>query len=154
MSNPKTIREYVEEALQSNQLAVLATVGDDQPHASLIAITPFKGFRQLIFATYRNTRKFRNLTTNGKVAILIEGENEDKSGIQDGFVITAYGSAKEINMDANDDAMQAHLLKYPELMSFTSEPDCALVLINVENYQVVQGIDNVVWCSVDELDNR
>jgi heme iron utilization protein len=154
MSNPKAIREYVEEALRSNQLAVLATVGDDQPHASLIAITPFKGFRQLIFATYRNTRKFRNLATNGKVAVLIEGENEDKSGIQDGFVITAYGSAKEINMDANDDAMQAHLLKYPELMSFTSEPDCALVLINVENYQVVQGIDNVVWCSVNELDNR
>jgi general stress protein 26 len=154
MSNPKTIREYVEEALQSNQLAVLATVGDDQPHASLIAITPFKGFRQLIFATYRNTRKFRNLAANGKVAVLIEGENEDKSGIQDGFVITAYGSAKEINMDANDDAMQAHLLKYPELMSFTSEPDCALVLINVENYQLVQGIDNVVWCSVNELDNR
>jgi heme iron utilization protein len=154
MSNPKAIREYVEEALRSNQLAVLATVGDDQPHASLIAITPFRGFRQLIFATYRNTRKFRNLATNGKVAVLIEGENEDKSGIQDGFVITAYGSAKEINMDANDDAMQAHLLKYPELMSFTSEPDCALVLINVENYQVVQGIDNVVWCSVNELDNR
>jgi general stress protein 26 len=154
MSNPKTIREYVEEALQSNQLAVLATVGDDQPHASLIAITPFKGFRQLIFATYRNTRKFRNLATNGKVAVLIEGENEDKSGIQDGFVITAYGSAKEINMEVSDEALQAHLIKYPELMSFTNEPDCVLVLINVENYQVVQGIDNVVWCSVDELDNR
>jgi len=154
MSNPKLIREYVEEALQSNRLAVLATVGDDQPHASLIAITPFKGFRQLIFATYRNTRKFRNLALNGKVAVLIEGENEDKSGIQDGFVITAYGSAKEINIEANDDAMQAHLLKYPELLSFTSDTDCALVLVNVENYQVVQGIDNVVWCSVDDLDKK
>ena len=154
MSNPKAIREYVEEALQSNRLAVLATVGDDQPHASLIAITPFKNFRQLIFATYRNTRKFRNLALNGKVAVLIEGENEDKSGIQDGFVITAYGSAKEINIEANDEAMQAHLLKYPELLSFTSEPDCALVLVNVENYQVVQGIDNVVWCSVDDLDKK
>ena len=152
MQNPKSIREYIEEALKSNRLAVLATVGDDQPHASLIAITPFKNFRQLIFATYRNTRKFRNLALNGKVAVLIEGENEDKSGIQDGFVITAYGSANEINIETNDDAMQAHLLKYPELLSFTSEPDCALVLVNVENYQVVQGIDNVVWCSVDDLD--
>lgn len=152
MSNLRPIRDYVVEALQSNRLAVLATEGDGQPHASLIAITPFEGFRQLIFATYRNTRKFRNLVLNGKVAVLIEGENEDKSGIQDGFVITAYGSAKEINIEANDDAMQAHLLKYPELISFISESDCALVLVNVENYQVVKGIDNVMWCFVEDLD--
>jgi len=154
MKTPTAIRDYIEQALYSNQLAVLATVSDDQPHASLVAITPFKGLRQLIFATYRNTRKFRNLTANGKVAVLIEGKNEEKSGIQDGFVITAYGVAKELNMQVNDDALQAHLLKYPELLSFTSEPDCALVLINVENYQVVQGIENVEWCSVDEFEDN
>jgi len=152
MSNTKPIREYVEEALQSNRLAVLATVGDGQPHASLIAITPFESFRQLIFATYRNTRKFRNLQQNSKVAVLVEGANEEKSGIQNGYVITAYGNAREISLAANDTALQAHLLKYPELLNFTNESDCALIIVNVENYQVVQGIDNVVWCSIDDLD--
>lgn len=154
MNNPKAIREYVEKALESNRLAVLATEGEGQPHASLIAITPFKGFRQLIFATYRNTRKFRNLATNGKVAVLIEGKNEEKSGIQNGFVITAYGLAEEISITINDTALETHLQKYPELLSFTNDPDCALILVKVENYQVVQGIDNVVWCSVDELDKK
>jgi len=138
--------------LKSIQLVVLATVGDDQPHQSLVAITPFKGFRQLIFATYRNTRKFRNLALNGKVAVLIEGANEEKSGIQNGFVITAYGVAEEISLAANDTALQIHLQKYPELLSFTSEPDCALILVKVDNYQVVRGIENVVWCSVDDLE--
>lgn len=151
MKTSTSIREYIEQALYSNKLAVLATVSDDQPHASLIAITPFNGFRQLIFATYRNTRKFRNLAVNCKVAVLIEGENEDRAGIQDGYVITAYGIAQELNMEENDKALQAHLLKYPELLSFTREPDCALLLVNVDNYQVVQGIDNVVWCTVNEL---
>lgn len=152
MKNPKPIVKYIEEALDSNRLAVLATEGDGQPHPSLVAITPFKDFRQLIFATYRNTRKFRNLSHNGKVAVLIEGKNEEKSGIQNGFVITAYGFAEEISISANDIALQAHLYKYPELLSFTSDSDCALILVKVENYQVVQGIDNVVWCSVDELE--
>jgi len=151
MKTPTAIRDYIEQALYSNQLAVLATVSDDQPHASLIAITPFNGLRQLVFATYRNTRKFRNLAANSKVAVLIEGKNQDKSGIQDGFVITAYGAAKELSMETDDDELQAHLLKYPELLSFTHEPDCTLLVVNVENYQVVQGIDNVVWCTVDEL---
>ena len=154
MNNPKAIREYVEEALNSNRLAVLATVGDDQPHPSLIAITPFEGFCKLIFATYRNTRKFRNLALNAKVAVLIEGKNEEKSGIQNGFVITAYGNAMEFSFSENDSALQAHLQKYPELLSFTSDPDCALILVKVENYQVVQGIDNVAWFSVDDLDNK
>lgn len=152
MSNPKSIRKYVEEAVQSNRLAVLATESDGQPHASLIAITPFKDFRQLIFATYRNTRKFQNLSRNGKVAVLIEGKNEEKSGIQNGFVITAYGLAEEISTVVNDAALQAHLQKYPELLSFTDASDCALIIVKVENYQIVQGIDNVVWCSVDDLD--
>jgi len=152
MSNLKPIREYVAEALQSNRLAVLATEGEGQPHASLIAITPFKGFRQLIFATYRNTRKFRNLTKNAKVAVLIEGKNEEKPGIQNGFVITAYGVVEEINISANDTVLQAHLYKYPELLNFTKESDCALMLVKVESYQVVQGIDNVAWLSVNDLD--
>jgi hypothetical protein len=95
---------------------------------------------------------FRYLALNGKVAVLIEGENEDRSGIQDGFVITAYGYAEEISLEASDTALQAHLLKYPELLSFTEATDCALILVKVENYQVVQGIDNVAWCSVDDLD--
>ncbi|MDO9256919.1 MAG: pyridoxamine 5'-phosphate oxidase family protein [Bacteroidales bacterium] len=152
MSNLIPIWKYIEDALQTNQLAVLATVSEDQPHASLIAFTPFEGFHQLIFATYRNTHKFRNLAVNGKVAVLIEGKNEEKSGIQNGFVITAYGVADEISLEATNIALQAHLQKYPELLSFTSEPDCALILVKVENYQVVQGIDNVVWCTVDDLD--
>jgi uncharacterized pyridoxamine 5'-phosphate oxidase family protein len=138
MSNQKSIKKHVEEALQSNQLAVMATVGEDQPRASLIAITLFKGFRQLIFTTYRNTRKYRNLLSNGKVAILIEGANEGKSGIQNGFVITAYGLAEEISLEANDTALHEYLNKYPELLSFTEATDCALkwlMLINTRSYR-------------------
>ena len=152
MNHPISIIKYIEEALQTNQLAVLATVGDDQPHASLIAFTPFEGFRQLIFATYRNTRKFQNMVHNNKVAVLIEGKNEDKSGIQNGFVITAYGRTEEISIDANNIALNTLLYKHPDLLSFTEEEDCVLISVKVEKYQVVQGIDNVVWLSVDELD--
>jgi uncharacterized pyridoxamine 5'-phosphate oxidase family protein len=152
MNYPISTIKYIEEALQTNQLAVLATVGDDQPHASLIAFTPFEGFRQLIFATYRNTRKFQNMIHNNKVAVLIEGKNEDKSGIQNGFVITAYGRTEEISIDANNVVLNTLLYKHPDLLSFTEEEDCVLISVKVEKYQVVQGIDNVVWLSVDELD--
>jgi hypothetical protein len=88
-----SLKEYIELAIQGSHFAVLATEGDGQPHASLIAITPVKGFRQLIFATYRSTNKYRNLLHNCKVAVLIEIGDPGNSGSDKGFVLTAFGSA-------------------------------------------------------------
>jgi heme iron utilization protein len=75
MKKQSKIKEYIEEVFHNSRFAVLATEGDGQPHTSLIAITPVNGFRHLVFATYRNTLKYRNLVNNSKVAVLIEGGN-------------------------------------------------------------------------------
>jgi uncharacterized pyridoxamine 5'-phosphate oxidase family protein len=64
MNNLFTYREYIENILKLNKFAVLATESEGQPHVSLIAITPFGSTHQLIFATYRNTLKYRNLAHN------------------------------------------------------------------------------------------
>jgi len=152
MSNPKIIRSYVEEALQSERLAVLATEGDGQPHASLIAITPFEGIRQLVFATYRNTRKYSNMALNRKVPVLVERGNGVPHEPQKSFVITAFGYAEEITTGIKHAALQALLAKHPNLESFTDASDCALLLVTVNEYQVVQGIDNAMCWSVEDLD--
>jgi uncharacterized pyridoxamine 5'-phosphate oxidase family protein len=70
MNKQTTLKEYIEAILKTSGFAVLATEGNGQPHTSLIAITPFENFRQIIFATYRNTLKYRNLSDNNKVAVL------------------------------------------------------------------------------------
>jgi hypothetical protein len=69
---PMPIRKVVEAALQSSRFGVLATEGYGQPHASLIAISPVESCRQLVFATYRSTRKFRNLT-HTRMAVMENG---------------------------------------------------------------------------------
>ena len=152
MSNPKIIRSYVEEALHSERLAVLATEGDGQPHASLIALTPFEGIGQLVFATYRNTRKYRNMALNSKVAVLMERGNDDRTDPRKSFVITAFGNAEEIGTEIKDAALMALRKKHPDLENFTDASDCALVLVTVYEYQVVQGIDNVMYWPVEDLE--
>jgi hypothetical protein len=57
MSKLIAIKTYIEDIFKISRFAVLATEGEGQPHASLIAVTPMENFRKLIFATYRNTRK-------------------------------------------------------------------------------------------------
>ncbi len=151
ISHPINARAYVEGALQTKRFAVLATEHDGQPHASFIAITPIGGFRQLIFATYRNTRKYRNLAHNSKVAVLIDSQSTNSSGLQEGFVLTAFGHAAEISAEESVAARRAHLDWHPDLESFLQSADCALVRVTVNEYQVVGAIDDVKWWRINDL---
>jgi len=147
-----SLKEYIERAIQGSHFAVLATEGDGQPHASLIAITPVEGFRQLIFATYRSTNKYHNLLHNRKVAVLIEIGDPGSSEPDKGFVLTAFGSAIEIDSAENEADLNAHLKRHPDLEMFLRSKDCALIRVTLVKFQLVHGIDDVRWWSVDDMD--
>ena len=151
MSSLIGIKKYIEDIFKIRRFAVLATEGDGQPHASLIAVTPMEGFRKLIFATYRNTRKYHNLANNGKVAVLVESININRLGLQESFVLTAFGHVEEIEGIEKDIVFKAHLERHPELLSFMKSEDCSLLQIKVDTYQVVRGIDDVEWWTIDDL---
>ena len=150
MSNQIDMKEFVENALQAVRFAVLSTESDGQPHASLIAITPAGGCRHLIFATYRDTRKYRNLVDNSRVAVFIDGRDVAASSPREGFVLTALGRAEEIMNAEHGAALRAHLERHPDLKSFLQSADCALFRVTVGAYQVVRGIDDVRWWSIDD----
>jgi heme iron utilization protein len=152
MSNLIAIKKYIEDIFKISRFAVLATEGDGQPHASLIAVTPMEGYRKLIFATYRNTRKYHNLTHNGKVAVLVESIDISRSVLQESFVLTAFGHVEEIEISEKNMVFNTHLERHPELLSFIQSEDCSLVRIKVDTYQVVRGIDDVEWWTIDDLD--
>jgi hypothetical protein len=150
MSNLISVKEYVAFALQTNDLGVLATEGDGQPHASLVAITPMDNFEHLIFATYRNTLKYKNLIKNGKLAILFENRSALSLSQPDIAVLTAFGYAKEIDIAIYDKVLQAHLLRHPELESFLLSDDCCIFQVKVNAYQMVRGIDDINWWNITE----
>jgi uncharacterized pyridoxamine 5'-phosphate oxidase family protein len=152
MNKQSTIKEYIEGVLETSRFAVLATEGNGQPHTSLIAITPFKNFRQLIFATYRNTLKYRNLLNNSKVAVLIESRDANMKGLQKSIVLTIIGHTEEITLAENEAVHQAHLKRHPEMESFMLSSDCVLISIIAQSYQIVYGIDDIRWITANDLD--
>ena len=153
MNKHSSIKQYIEDAIQKNRFAVLATEGNGQPHTSLIAITPFGNFRQLIFATYRNTLKYRNLVHNCKVAVLIDSANINMKGLNESAVLTIIGQAEEISIEEHEAAYQAHLKRHPEMESFMLSSDCALILVIAQSYQVVKGVDDIRWITTENLDS-
>lgn len=152
MNNHSTIKEYVEGVVQTSRFAVLATEGNGQPHMSLIAITPFRNFRQLIFATYRNTLKYRNIVNNSKVAVLIESGNVNMRNLNEGSVLTIIGRTEEISTQEKEAAYKAHLKRHPEMKSFMLSSDCVLIMVIAESYQIVNGIDDIKWITAENPD--
>jgi len=151
MNQPLSRKQCVEAILDATRFAVLATESAGQPHASLIAFTAVDGWRQLIFATYRNTRKYSNLTHNRRVSILVDGRGLSPAGEPERFVVTAVGQACDLNVDPHSTMLQAHLHRHPDLAAFLQSPDCVLLGVVVEAYQLVRGIEDAVWWSADDL---
>lgn len=153
MNKKNKIKEHIEAVIRTSGFAVLATEGDGQPHMSLIAITPFGNFRHIIFATYRNTLKYRNLSNNNKVAVLIEGEYFNLKGLKENIVLSIIGQTEEIIIARNEALFQAHLKRHPEMESFMRSSDCVLIQVIAQSYQVVYGIDDLRWITAAELDS-
>jgi heme iron utilization protein len=150
MINKNSIKTYIEDAFRTNNLAVLATEGNGQPHACFIAITPMDDFVHLIFSTYRNTRKYNNLINNGKVAILFENRSTKSVSQPAITVLTAFGYAEEVDIAVSDALSRAHLLRHPELESFLLSSDCAIFQVKVNAYQVVRGIEDISWWHIND----
>ena len=70
------IRDFIRQVLSANRFAVLATVSEGKPHSSFVAYTASGDSLQLIFATYRHTRKYANLKQNNQVSMLIENSKD------------------------------------------------------------------------------
>jgi hypothetical protein len=155
MNPPTTIRDSVQALLKTTGFAVLATENAGQPHTSLIAITPMDEGHRLVFATYRNTRKFNNLMQNPQVSVLMDGRyREAASGVPDGMILSAVGRVHDIDAGTLSHLLAAHLQKHPDLAGFLRSPDCVLLAVVVDAYQVVRGIDDVTWWCVDDLKTR
>ena len=154
MTSPASINDSIQKLLKTTGFAVLATENAGQPHTSLIAITPVDEGQRLVFATYRNTQKFANLMQNQRVSVLVDGSQRDgQEGTAARFVLSAVGRVQEINATSRPSLLGAHLEKHPDLAAFTQAPECVLLEVVVEAYQVVHGIDDVTWWRMDDLQN-
>ena len=65
--------------LNSQPLALLATQNQGQPYASLVAFAASDDLKALFFATTRSTRKYANLSSDSRVAMLVDNRSNQAS---------------------------------------------------------------------------
>lgn len=134
--------------LGSQLLAVVATIGQGAPYTNLVAFCATPDLRKIVFATLRATSKYRNLSANPSVSLLIDDRGNSPSDIVDAVTVSAMGQAREAGRDRAV-LQRLFLKKHPYLADFVSSPYCALICVRPKRYVFVSRFQEA---SVLEMD--
>ena len=140
-----TVRRQIETLLFDQRLATLSTCSSNgHPYASLIAFDATQDLRGVVFATSRATRKFANLESNARAALLVENSRNLKSDIYEAMAVTALGTVKELAGPPQEEALARYREKHPHLAAFVRSPSTALLRLEVQLYYLVNRFQRVM----------
>jgi nitroimidazol reductase NimA-like FMN-containing flavoprotein (pyridoxamine 5'-phosphate oxidase superfamily) len=125
------LTERLEHLLHSQKYAVLATQGEGQPYASLIAFAVADDLSAATFATPVATRKYHLLTNCDRVALFIDSRSEGSDDMMTIQAATATGRAVQLEHGAEWDSWSKRLVdRHPHLDRFVTSPTSALFRID------------------------
>ena len=138
------IKRDISEILNSQQLGVLATYGSEYPYTNIVGFAATDDLNYILFATFRDTRKYGNIKADFRVSILMDNRSNSAEDFSSAQALTALGTAKEVCKDEEHDSTNLYLQKYPNLRQFISDPNCALMKIEVDKYILVSRFQEVM----------
>ncbi len=149
MQTSAEVQNRLQNLFKTQNLAVVATQTGGQPYASLVAFVATDDLRHLFFVTAKTTRKFANLISDSRVAVLVNSSVNRESDFHDAISITVTGIAEEIGDPERQDILDLYLLKHPYLEDFARSPSCALIRVAAQSYYMVQNFQNVMEFHID-----
>ena len=142
MSTLSKSGDVLRQVVMTQHFAVLATQQCDQPYINLVAFATSDDHSLILFATSRNTQKYRNIQDNKKVAILIDSRRNEPSDLTGALAITALGSAHEVKKDRKDILLQNYIDRHPTLEEFLLRPETAIISVKITDY-IISRFDRV-----------
>ncbi len=143
MNDQKDIKEDLARLFSSQRLGVLATQDQGAPYASLLAFAASEDLSKLYFSTPKATRKFRNLTRENRVSMLIDNRNNQVSDFHEAMAVTVVGDAFETSGERREAALEFYLERHPYMADFARSSSSALVEIRVEKHILVKRLQEV-----------
>lgn len=133
--------EEMKALVRQKDICVLATASQNKPHCSLMAYTTDDECREIYMVTNKLTKKYRNLTENPLVSLLIDTRDEDTgSGRLKAKALTVEGAFEGIEDEARKDIIRNRLLeRHPHLGTLALHPDAEVFSIKVLSFLLLRG---------------
>jgi nitroimidazol reductase NimA-like FMN-containing flavoprotein (pyridoxamine 5'-phosphate oxidase superfamily) len=134
--------DTIKHLIRDNSLCVLATASSGKPHCSLMAYAVDDECTVFFMATPIDSRKYRNLTENPQVSLLID--NRDKHGSTAGReakALTVSGVYRSLGGVSGLDPARSRLLaRHPAMKAFFHHADTEVFSVKVESFLLLEGI--------------
>jgi len=150
MQTGQTAFDTLKALLDSQRLAVVATQMPEGPYASLVAFAASDDLRTIAFVTSRATKKYRNLSANPNVSVLIDSRTHSVEDFSTGAAVTAVGKATDIPKDESETLVRRFIHKHPYLEAFAKAPSTAVCRVEVKKYYLVTRFQHVVELDVTQ----
>ena len=134
------LKEKIKKLFKEQRFAVIATQGKTEPYTTLVSFLVGRDFKKIYFPTFKNTRKFKNLSEHSRISILIDNRGNKPKDIEKAITVTAVG---ETTVVKDSKIVNLFLKKHSYLKEFISSKDCAMIEIDIEKYIVVDNFQDV-----------
>ena len=139
--------EKMKDVMRSQDMCVLATVTGNKPHCSLMAYVTDEKCRTIYMITHRNTAKYRNLSANPSLSLLIDtrlvdgGEKRQKAK-----ALTVSGTFERIeDSDERFNIMARFLERHVHLKTFASHPNAEVFAVRIQSLQLLDGVTDAYF---------
>ena len=149
----KKLITMIQSLVQSQNLGVLATRGKEYPYCTLVGFAGTDDLRRIIFATLRHTRKYANIRSYPRISILIDSRSNRVEDFKDAMALTLLGNVHEAVDKERERLSRLYLARHSHLKEFLRDPDCALMVLEVEKYIMVTRFQQVMEMSVSPYFN-
>jgi nitroimidazol reductase NimA-like FMN-containing flavoprotein (pyridoxamine 5'-phosphate oxidase superfamily) len=133
--------------IREKDICVLSTVSGNKPHCSLMAYTTDSECRKFYMVTSRETRKYRNLTDNPNVSLLIDTREENRGPHRNqASALTVSGQIEEIR-DLKKQREISHLLleRHPHLEELFNRDDTAILCVKPDSFLLLRGVSEAYY---------
>ena len=139
--------EKMKDFVRSQDMCVLATVKGNKPHCSLMAYVTDEECRTIYMITHKNTAKYRNLTANPSLSLLIDTRLMDRGeDRQRAKALTVNGVFERIeDSDKRFKILAKFLENHVHLREFAGHPDAEVLAVRIQSLQLLDGVTDAYY---------
>lgn len=122
----------------NNELCVLATIGPQGPHTSLMSYLTSDDGAEIYLVTKADTQKYSNIQAEPRVSILIDDRRVGDPGELNSLTIS--GRAERVRDTRTEAEILARFAaERPHLCEISSDPDSQVLRVLIDNLQLLEG---------------
>lgn len=138
----------MKQLVRQKNICVLATSAGSQPYCSLMAYAANEDGTEIYMATHRSTKKFKNLSENPAVSLMIDTREE--ASRSPAWALTVEGTCSRIENDRLKQLAQNRLLSlHPHLREFLSHSESELLCVRIRSFLLLKGLTEAYHAALD-----